>query len=131
MKTFNLLIFIFAALMLINCESPLYIEAGVNWSDDSHFNQEGDWYLALSEGCFSNCTGATINVVDQIQLSVNKPVTERFTLNSGSAGNITAFVFLDVNQNGLYDDGYDKMTGYKFNYADKGESTCIAVSAFF
>ena len=131
MKTLNLLFVIMAALILINCESPLYIEAGVNWSDDSYFNEEGDWYLALSEGCYSNCTGATIDVVDQVQLSVNKSVIERFTLSSGSEGNITAFVYLDVNQNGEYDDGYDKMTGYKFNYADKGESTCIAVSAFF
>ncbi len=131
MKSINLLILITAALTLFNCENPLYIEAGVIWSDDSYFSEDGDWYLALSEGSYSNTAGSIINVVDQLPLSVNKKASKHFVLDSGSEGNITAFVYLDTNNNGIYDDGYDKMTGYKYNYADKGQSTSIAVSAYF
>ncbi len=131
MKPINMLLILVAAVTLINCENPLYIQAGVIWSDDRYFSEEGDWYLALSEGCYSNCEGAVIDVVDQLPISANKKVTKKFVLNSGSEGNITAFVYLDVNKNGSYDDGYDKMTGYKFNHAVKGESTDIAISAFF
>lgn len=131
MKTLTHLILIVISLCLINCESPIYIEAGVLWSDDAQFSEDGDWYLALSEGCYSNCEGATLDVIDQAPLEPNKVATNRFVLGSGSKGNVTAFVFLDTNENGIYDDGYDILTGYKYNFADTGESTAIAVSAYF
>jgi hypothetical protein len=131
MKTTRIILGIIAALSLMNCEKQLYIETGVLWSDDSYFSAEGDWYLALSEGSYSNDFGATINVVDQLPLSVGENATRRFVLGGGSTGNITAFVYLDVNGNGIYDDGYDNLTGYKFNYADDTETTSIAVYAYF
>lgn len=131
MKKANILLATLSALMLINCESPVYIDAGVNWSDDSYFSEDGDWYLALSEGCYSNCEGASVTVVDQLPITVNQKVIKKFALGSGSEGNITAFVYLDVNKNGSFDHGYDKITGYKYNYSEKNETTAIAVSAFF
>ncbi len=131
MKTMNIFITILAALFIVNCEKQLYVETGVTWNDDSYFSAEGDWYLALSEGCYSNCEGAAIDVVDQLPITTGQNSIKRFVLGSGSEGNITAFVYLDVNENGTYDDGYDKITGYKFNYSDASETTSIAVSAFY
>jgi len=131
MKTLNLTLTILAALILSNCENPRYIEAGVNWTDDSYFSAEGDWYLAISDGCYSNCDGATLEVLDQLPITVNKNVTQKFVIGSGSEGNLTAFVYLDSNGNGVYDDGHDTLTGYKFNYAVNNETTLIAVSAYF
>lgn len=131
MKNFSIILIIFFALVLTNCENPRYVEAGVLWTDDSYFTAEGDWYLAISEGCYSNCEGATIEVLDQYQISTSSNVTQKFMLGSGAEGNLTAFVYHDSNGNGTYDDGYDKLTGYKFNYATSGETTSIAVSAYY
>ncbi len=131
MKNINLIITILVALVLSNCENPRYVDAGVIWTDDSYFTSEGDWYLAISDGEYSNCEGATIEVLDQFPISVNKNVTQKFVLGAGSEGNITAFVFLDTNENGIYDEGYDKLTGYKYNYAVSNETTAISVSAYY
>jgi hypothetical protein len=131
MKAINIIIIIIAALFIFNCEQQLYVETGVNWSDDTYFNGEGDWYLALSEGRYSNTAGATMDVVDQLPITIGENSTKRFVLGSGSQGEITAFVYLDVNENGIFDDGYDKITGYKYNYSDFNETTNIAVSAFY
>ncbi|MBT4034210.1 MAG: hypothetical protein HOB84_14755, partial [Candidatus Marinimicrobia bacterium] len=62
---------------------------------------------------------------------VNRKTTQKFVLGSGAEGNLTAFVYLDINKNGIYEDGYDKLTGYKYNYAVSNETTSIAVSAYF
>jgi len=131
MKTLNLVLILLTAVILSNCENPRYVDAGVIWTDDSYFSEEGDWYLAVSEGCYSNCEGAAINVLDQFPISVNKKTTQKFVLGSGAEGNLTAFVYLDTNENGIYDDGYDKLTGYKYNYSVKNETTAIAVAAYF
>ncbi len=131
MKTINLALILLTAVILSNCENPRYVEAGVTWSDDLYFSADGDWYLAISEGCYSNYDDTAINVLDQCPIPVNKNITRKFVLGSGSEGNLTAFVYLDTNGNGVYDDGYDKLTGYKFNYAVKNETTPIAVSAYF
>lgn len=131
MKAINIFSTVIAVLFIFNCEQQLYVETGVNWSDDTYFSAEGDWYLALSEGCYSNCAGATIDVVDQLPITIGENSTKRFVLGSGSKGDITAFVYLDVNGNGVFDDGYDKITGYKYNYSDVNETTTIAVSAFY
>jgi len=131
MKNLNIIATILIALVLSNCESPRYVDAGVIWSDDSYFSEEGDWYLAISDGSYSNDIGATIDVLDQLPITVNKKTTQKFVLGSGSEGNLTAFVYLDTNENGSYDDGYDKLTGYKYNYAVSNETTSIAVAAYY
>ena len=131
MKSLNIALIILTALIISNCENLRYVEAGVVWTDDSYFSAEGDWYLAISEGCYSNGEGATLDILDQQPISANKNVITKFVIGSGSEGNITAFVYLDVNQNGVYDDGYDQLTGYKFNYSTENETTAIAVSAYF
>jgi hypothetical protein len=122
---------ILCSILFINCEKQIYLEAGLTWSDDVYFEQSGDWYLAVSEGCYSNCEGATLCVVDQFQVTPGTNTIERFVLGDAAEGNITSFVYLDVNQNGTFDDGYDHITGYKFNYSGFGEVTSIAVSAYF
>jgi hypothetical protein len=131
MKNLNIITTILIALVLSNCENPRYVDAGVIWTDDSYFSEDGDWYLAISDGCYTNCEGATIDVLDQMPIVPNKKTTQKFVLGSGAEGNLTAFVYLDSNGNGTYDDGYDKLTGYKFNYAAANEITSIAVSAYF
>jgi hypothetical protein len=131
MKNLNIITTILIALVLSNCENPRYVDAGVIWTDDSYFSEDGDWYLAISDGCYTNCEGATIDVLDQMPIVPNKKTTQKFVLGSGAEGNLTAFVYLDSNGNGTYDDGYDKLTGYKFNYAAANETTSIAVSAYF
>lgn len=131
MKNLSMFLTLILFFTLFNCEKMLYVETGVLWHDDDYFNHEGDWYLALSEGPYSNSLGATIDVIDQLPIAVNDSRPKRFVLGSGSEGNITAFVYLDANGNGMYDDGYDKLTGYKFNLADASETTNIAVFAYY
>ena len=131
MKNINIISTILIALVLSNCENRRYVDAGVIWTDDTYFSEEGDWYLAISDGCYSNGEGLAIDVLDQFPIVANKKTTQKFVLGSGAEGNLTAFVYLDTNENGTYDDGYDKLTGYKFNYATTNETTSIAVSAYF
>lgn len=131
MKKFNTLFIILVAMVISNCENLRYVEAGVIWTDDVYFSTDGDWYLAISDGCYSNCEGATLDVLDQMPISVNNRTIQKFVLGSGSEGNLTAFVYLDINKNGTYEDGYDKLTGYKYNYAVSNQTTSIAVSAYF
>jgi len=131
MKTLNIFFIILIAMVVSNCENPRYVEAGVIWTDDSYFSADGDWYLAISDGCYSNCEGATLDILEQMPISVNRKTTQKFVLGSGAEGNLTAFVYLDINKNGIYEDGYDKLTGYKYNYAVSNETTSIAVSAYF
>ena len=131
MKNLSTIFIILIALILSNCENLRYVDAGVIWTDDLYFSEEGDWYLAISDGCYSNCEGVAIEVLDQFPISANKKTTQKFALGSGAEGNLTAFVYLDTNENGAYDDGYDRLTGYKFNYAEANETTEIAVSAYF
>jgi len=119
------------ALVLFNCERQIYVETGVMWTDDQYFNGDGDWYIALSEGSYSNSEGARLNVIDQLQIHPGRNSLDRFIVDSGSAQNITAFVYLDVNRNGSFDDGYDQITGYKVNYADVDVTTSMAISAFY
>ncbi|MBT3632701.1 MAG: hypothetical protein HOD43_02045, partial [Candidatus Marinimicrobia bacterium] len=115
MKTLNIFFIILIAMVVSNCENPRYVEAGVIWTDDSYFSADGDWYLAISDGCYSNCEGATLDILEQMPISVNRKTTQKFVLGSGAEGNLTAFVYLDINKNGIYEDGYDKLTGYKYN----------------
>ena len=131
MKNINIIFAILIALLLSNCENPRYVDAGVIWTDDSYFTEEGDWYLAIFDGCYSNSECTPIDVLDQFPIEANKKTTQKFVLGSGAEGNLTAFVYLDTNENGTYDDGYDKLTGYKYNYATNNETTSIAVSAYF
>jgi len=131
MRTTSIILIILSALMMSNCETPRYVEAGVIWMDDSYFNADGDWYLAISEGLYSSEEGAIVEVVEQIAIRANVDAIQRFVLGSGPEGNLTAFVYVDVNGNGLYDDEYDNITGYKYNYAVNNETTQIAVMAYF
>jgi len=131
MRTLHIILILLLGLLVFNCTRQLYVETGVLWTDDQYFNTTGDWYIALSEGCYSNGEGAKLNVIDQLPLTPGRNSVERFIVDSGTAEDITAFVYLDVNQNGQYDDGYDKITGYKFNYSTVNTTTPIAVPAFF
>lgn len=83
MKSISIILTIIAVFSIINCENQIYVETGVIWSDDSYFSSNGDWYLALSEGSYSNCEGATMHVVDQLPISVNTNAVKRFVLGSG------------------------------------------------
>jgi hypothetical protein len=131
MRTIQWIPAILCSFLFMNCEKQIYLEAGLTWTDDTYFNETGDWYLAVSEGCYSNCAGAMLCVVDQIRVIPGQNAVQRFVLGDAAEGNITSFVFLDVNHNGSYDDGYDQITGYKYNYSSTDETTCIAVSAYF
>jgi len=131
MKNLNIILILLVAMLISNCENLRYVDAGVIWTDDSYFSEDGDWYLAISDGCYSNDEGAAIEVLDQFPISVNKKTTQKFALGSGAEGNLTAFVYLDTNENGTYDDGFDKLTGYKYNYAVSNETTSIAVAAYY
>jgi len=131
MKNIRYVLVMMSALLFMNCEKQIYLETGLSWSDDSYFEQAGNWYLAISEGCYSNCEGATLCVVDQEPVSAGVDQIHRFVLGGSAEGNITSFVYLDVNDNACFDDGIDHVTGYKFNYSDAGETTSIAVSAYY
>lgn len=131
MKKASAILLLFCTTLLMNCERNVYLETGLTWSDDSYFVQDGNWYLAVSEGCYSNCMGASLCVVDQVEVTPGENVIERFVLGSGAEGNVTSFVYLDVNANQIYDDGTDLVTGYKYNYSEAGNTTAIAVSAYF
>jgi len=131
MKTLKTMLTVLSIAMLVNCEKQIFVETGVLWSDDTYFSANGDWYVAVSEGCYSNDVCAVINVLDQEPILPGKNTTNKFMITGSSANYITAFVYLDVNENGIYDDGYDKLTGYKYNYADEIGTASIAVSAYF
>jgi len=131
MKRIKTIVIFPLLLIFMHCEDCQYVEAGIIWMDDIHFEKDGDWFLAVAEGCYEQCDGAIIDVLDQHHVVTNQNTIKRFVLSSTSGCNVTAFVYLDVNQNEQYDDGYDVLTGYKYNYCSMNETTPISIAAYF
>ena len=117
--------------LMFSCESTLDIEVGVLWQDDSRFVNSHDRYLALLEGKFDSQTGFDSEVKDQVLVLPANQETHRFSFDAGGSNNYTAFIYIDENANGSYDEGYDVVSGYKYNCVDKDARLRISVSSFY
>lgn len=121
----------FAVLLLWGCEASQEIEVGVLWHDDAHFSNANTRYLAIVEGEFDLETGFDATLAELSSVTPGTNAIQKWSLGSRGTGNYTAFVFIDENGNGQYDDGHDIVSGYKYNCAAKNECLNISVSSFY
>jgi len=117
--------------ILIGCETSQLIEVGVLWNDDSHFSNSNATFLAIAEGEFDQETGFDTILIELTSVSPGENEVHKYSFSTTSSNNYTAFIFVDENHNGTYDEGYDIISGYKYNCAAAGECLSISVSSFY
>jgi|GEM_PF-334984 len=118
-------------IIVLGCESTQEIEVGVLWNDDSHFNNDNPRYLAITEGEFDLETGFDTGLIELTSVTPGTNARHKWSLSSRSSQNYTAFVFIDINESGSYEEGLDIVSGYKYNGFNEGECLSISVSSFY
>lgn len=118
-------------LFLVSCESTQEIQVGILWQDDPHFDDTGIRYLAVLKGECDFDTGFEGYVLDSQPVRLAENTTYYFSCVSSGAGNYTAYIFVDTNADSSYSEGYDVITGYKYNYGEPGEPLTISLSSFY
>lgn len=121
----------FCLLSLISCESSQEIQVGILWKDDPHFDESGQRYLAILKGECDFETGFAGHVLDFQTVGLAANETYYFSCSSNGTENYTAFVFADMNSDSSYNEGYDVVTGYKYNSGEPGDPLTISVSSFY
>lgn len=116
---------------LCSCESLLDIEVGILWQDDPFFSDTGTVYLGILKGKWDSNTGFDNTVLDISEVQPGMNESCRFSVNTSKSDNFTAFIFIDIGDNGIYDDGYDTVLGYKYNYGESGGNLEISLSAYY
>ena len=117
--------------LFFSCSQHQMIEVGVLWQDDTHYASSAPAYLALAEGSFDLETGFDTELAEWITVKPLDNAVHPFSLPASSGCNYTAFVFRDVNENGIYDEGHDVVSGYKYNYGEPHECLAMSVTAFY
>ncbi len=126
-----IILLLLVLLILSSCESTQEIKVGLLWRDDTHFNNTGKRYLGMVEGEYDLGTGFDGSVLEIMSVNPGENKTHLFSFSSNSSSHYTAFIFIDVDSSETYDDGYDIISGYKYNYGEPGERLNISVSAFY
>ncbi len=121
----------FALIALLGCEMDQNINVGITWLDDNHFDSDSSRYLGIVEGEFDLNTGFETTLIELAKIIPGDDATHSFSLATHSSSNYTAFVFIDMNNNDNYDEGYDLISGYKYNRGEPGECLNISVSAYY
>jgi len=119
------------ALLLLSCESLLDIEVGILWRDDTTISQAGSTYLCVLKGKWDFETGFDDDILDTVEVVPGTNGIHKFSINSGESDHFTAFIYMDNNHNGSYDEGYDDVLGYKYNYGESGRDLEISLSAYY
>ena len=101
------------------------------WKEDTSFIAAEYRYLALIKGKCDFDTGFTNTLLDTSHVIPGIDATYHFSIPSSKAADYTAFIFVDINPDGLYEDGYDTVSGYKSNRGEIGDVLYISVSAFY
>ncbi len=117
--------------MIFSCELNQDIQVGVLWKDDVQYAASGARYLGLIKGIYDFDTGFTGELLDTAAVTPGINSTYVFSVSTGGAENYTAFVFIDLDSDGIFDDGDDTVSGYKYNYGEPGEALNISVSAYY
>jgi len=118
-------------LILCSCESFLDIKVGILWNDDPHVSQSDSVYLGILQGKWDSESGFDCVLLDTTEVLVGVNRCYSFSINTDDSDNYTAFIFFDSNGNGKYDDGYDSVLGYKYNYGESGGDLEISLSAYY
>jgi len=118
-------------LLLLSCESLLNIEVGILWRDDTTFSQSGSTHLCILKGKWDSETGFDDDVLETSDVVAGTNDLYKFSLSTSQADHFTAFIFVDNNGNGKYDEGYDGVLGYKYNYGESGGNLEISLSAYY
>ena len=95
------------ALLLLQCESLLDIEVGILWMDDTRFSQLGSAYLCVLKGKWDFETGFDDDILDTTEVVPGTNGIHKFSINTGESDHFTALIFIDNNDNGTYDEGYN------------------------
>jgi hypothetical protein len=118
-------------LILCSCESFLDIKVGILWNDDPHVNIADSVYLGILQGKWDSESGFDSGLLDTAEVLVSVNHCYRFSINTNDSDNYTAFIFYDSNGNGKYDEGFDEVLGYKYNYGKAGGQVDISLSAYY
>ena len=130
----NPLLLLFTLLILpflVNCEKTQEIEVGVLWQDDQSISSSQDHFLAILDGSYDAQTGFDADLVALTSVSPGVDHTQMFTLSASSRGYYTAFVFVDTDADGAFEDGTDLVCGYKHNSGDPESRLQIALRAYY
>ena len=117
--------------ILISCDTQLDIEVGILWRDDPFFNQTGSTYLGILKGQWDTNTGFDKSMLDTAEVVPGANRFYKFSIDVINSDHFTAFIFMDNNDNQSYDDGYDSVLGYKYNYGESGGELEISLSAYY
>ena len=117
--------------VLGSCESYIDIEVGILWQDDQHFNHISDAYVGILEGKWDSGTGFDGDLLDAQEVTIGTNTGHSFTISTDRSAHYTAFIFYDENDNDLYDEGYDHIAGYKYNWGESGGELDISLSAHY
>ena len=117
--------------LLLACEKTQEIQVGLLWKDDAFFSHSGSRYLGLLEGEYDLTTGFDMPVLDSTPVLTGINKSYLFSISASGSRNYTAFIFIDLDSSKTYDEGYDIISGYKYNYGEPGACLNISLSSFY
>ena len=118
-------------LFLMSCESTQDIEVGILWRDDTSLSYAGSAYLCLVKGTYDFNSGFESDILDSVSVSPGANSAYNFSIAARKSSVYTAFVYMDVDDDGQYSEGYDVVFGYKYNSGEPSESLEISLSAYY
>lgn len=117
--------------MLASCESTQDLEIGLRWEDDQYLESSQKIYLSILKGVFDSNSGFDSQDLATVEVICCENQTYSFSFSSSGSSSYTAFVYIDKDGNAKYEEGYDLVCGYKYNYGNTGEPTFISLSVCY
>lgn len=126
-----ILVVLLNILLLSSCESFVDIAVGVLWQDDQHFSHSSKAYIGILAGKWDPDTGFEGDLLEAEEVTVGTNTDHSFAISADKSSHYTAFIFYDENDNAQYDEGYDPIAGYKYNWGKSGGEVDISLSAYY
>ena len=115
---------------LASCTPNSQVQVGINWHEETIMEGDLDWYLALAEGSYMDTWSQCMDPIYIRKVDAGSDCVENFNLLDENYSALTAFIFYDYNDNAMYDDGIDILTGFKPGWPDAHEEYFVQVSAY-
>ncbi len=130
LKYVRLSVWVIILFALSSCTTGVQVNVGILWDDDSYYSRNDTWYVGIANGNHLDVWSDVMTPIVTRQVLSGQDCEESFMLPDDDYSELTAFVFCDTNNNQVYDDGIDDLTGFKPGSRDEYDNYYLAVGAY-
>jgi len=127
----RLSVWVITLFALSSCSTGVQVNVGILWDDDSYYSSDKSWYVGIANGNHLDMWSDVMAPIVTRQVISGQNCQESFLLPDNNHSHLTAFVFCDTNNNQVYDDGIDHVTGLKPGSRDEYDKYYLAVGAYY